>query len=117
MFVDLKKAFNSVPRTALWMALKKLGVPDQLVDIVKSFHEGMKARMRTKGDLLGTLDVENGLRQGCTLALTLFNIYTCLVAERWYVRVPEIDVIGVRVKYKFDRNYLEGTLRMGHIIR
>ena len=57
VFVDLKKACDSVPQTALWTALKKLGVPVQLVDTVKSFHEGMKARIRTEGDLLGEIDV------------------------------------------------------------
>ena len=43
-FVDLRKAYDSVPREALWVVLKRLGVPDTLIDIVKSFHEGMETK-------------------------------------------------------------------------
>ena len=35
IFVDLKKAYNSVPREALWVAMQKLGVPGHLIDICK----------------------------------------------------------------------------------
>ena len=38
LFVDLKKAYDSVPRTALWRALEKLGVPDLVIAIIRSFH-------------------------------------------------------------------------------
>ena len=39
IFVDLRKAYDSVPRVALWTTLKKLGVPYLLVDIIRSFHQ------------------------------------------------------------------------------
>ena len=67
VFVDLMKAYDSVPREALWMAMKKLGVPGHLIDVVKSFHEGMEARVRVGGELLEEIEVRNGLRQGCTI--------------------------------------------------
>ena len=41
IFIDLKKANGSVPRKALWMAVKKLGVSDMLID-VRAFHEKME---------------------------------------------------------------------------
>lgn len=46
IFVDLHKAYDSVPCEALWMALEKLGVPTVLIDIVKSFHADMRARVK-----------------------------------------------------------------------
>ena len=44
IFVDLKKAYNSVPREALWVTMQELGVPEHLIDIVRLFPEGMEAR-------------------------------------------------------------------------
>ena len=46
MFIDLKKAYNSVPRSALWSILVKCGVPPTMLNIIKSFHEGMEASVR-----------------------------------------------------------------------
>ena len=48
-------------------------MPDLLVDIIRSFHSGMKARIRVDGELLEKIEVNNDLRQGCTMAPTLFN--------------------------------------------
>ena len=48
VFMDLKKAYDLVLREAmsLWAVLKKLGVPELLVEIIKSFHKGINARIR-----------------------------------------------------------------------
>ena len=32
LFMDLKKAYDFIPCAALWCALRKLGVPDILID-------------------------------------------------------------------------------------
>ena len=34
------------------MAMKKLGVPDVLIDIVRAFHEKMEARVRIGEEML-----------------------------------------------------------------
>ena len=43
MFVNLKKANDSVPRNALWTALAKCGVPPTMLSIIWSFHDKMAA--------------------------------------------------------------------------
>ena len=49
-FVDLKKkTYDSVSREAQWLALRKLGVPDTLIDIIRSFHDNMNASIRVDG--------------------------------------------------------------------
>ena len=81
-FVDLRKAYDSVPREALWMALSKLGVSDKTISLIQSFHLGMKSTIRLD-DSVVEIDVGDGLRQGCCMAPDLFNSYTCSVVERW----------------------------------
>ena len=79
LFVDLHKAYGSLPREALWCALRKYGVPDCLVDLVHSFHDGMVASVVVGGKEAASFEVRNGLRQGCTIAPTLFILYFELV--------------------------------------
>ena len=111
IFVDLCKAYDSVPRTALWAALGKLGVPDVLVDVVRSFHTNMMARVRVDGELLEEIGVNNGLRQGCTIAPTLFNLYACVVAERWLEKVQNEEDVGTRVLYRLDQQLFRKNAR------
>ena len=76
-----------------------LGIPEELVVIVKSFHESMKARIRVDGE---EIEVENELRQGCTMAPSLFNLYACLVAERWLDGVTGVEGVGTYLLYKYE---------------
>ena len=78
IFMDLHKVYDSVPHEALWMALEKLGVPAVLIDIINSFHAD---RVKVDSELSEEIWVSNGLKQGCTMTPTLFNLYYCEVAE------------------------------------
>ena len=111
VFVDLKKAYDSVPREVMWMVLRKMGVPEVLVEIVQSFHSDMKARVRLEGELLEEIEVNNGLRQGCTMAPSLFNLYACAVAERWMERVKDVEEVGTEILYKLDQHLFRWSTR------
>ena len=87
----------------MWMALAKLGVPEETVQLIKSFHQDVKARIRMDGTVLESFNVNNGLRQGCYMAPVLFNLYTCLAVESWLKRVEGTEGIGITIKYKYDK--------------
>ena len=45
LFMDLKKDYNSVPRSALSSVLERCGVPPTMLSIILSFHDGMQAEI------------------------------------------------------------------------
>ena len=100
-FIDLRKAYDAVPREAMWMALEKLGVPVEMIQLVKSFHQDMKARIRIDGTVLEEIEVQNGLRQGCCMAPVLFNLYTCLALERWLAKIEDTEGVSIAIKYEY----------------
>ena len=95
-FIDLRKAYDSVPRSAMWLALQKYGVPDMTVDLVRGLHEHVEATVSVAGES-AQIQVSNGLRQGCVLALTLFLLYFNMVMLCWRARCASL---GVKLLYK-----------------
>ena len=102
LFIDLRKAYDSVPHRAMWLALAKLGVPSSTIQLIQSFHRDKQATIQLGGTLLGPITANNGLRQGCCMAPVLFNLYACLFVEHWTERVADTAGVGVNVKYKYD---------------
>ena len=98
--MDLQKAYDSVPTQALWQVMGKCGVPPTMLRIVKSFHDGMRAEVRVGALISSSFEVRNGLRQGCTLAPTLFNIYFSAVVASWCDGCVEA---GVNVLFRYGR--------------
>ena len=82
------------------MVLVRCGVSPRMLGIVKSFHDGMKAEVRIGDSLSDNFEVKNGLRQGCALAPTLFNIFFGAVVVSWRDDCAEA---GVDVLFKHGR--------------
>ena len=63
-FIDLQKAYDSVDRELLWVVLARFGVPEKMLTVIRQFHEGMRARVRTDDrEQSEWFDVTQGLRQ------------------------------------------------------
>ena len=75
VFIDFTKAFDTVSREALWIVLQKYGCTDKIINLIKSFHNGMQAQGSHENDTSKKFDAINGLKQGCVLAPLLFALY------------------------------------------
>ncbi|XP_062532963.1 uncharacterized protein LOC134201747 [Bombyx mori] len=49
-FVDLEKAFDSVPREALWLVLRKLGCTENFVALLRLLHDDMQCCVTVDGE-------------------------------------------------------------------
>jgi hypothetical protein len=74
VYVDLVKAFDSVPRASLFAMLSRLGVPENLCNIVISFHSNIKVLIRA-GERDIEIESNVGVKQGDSLAPVLFSLY------------------------------------------
>lgn len=97
-FVDLEKAFDSVPREALWMVLKKLGCTEKFVRLLRLLHDDMQCCVIVDGEQSDFFPVTCGVKQGCVIAPTLFAIYFAVVVGEVLQSVSE----GVRIRFRTD---------------
>ena len=74
-FVDFKKAFDSVPRDILWKKLSKIGVNNKILNSIKALYKNIQCSVRINNDLTPPFPMTNGVKQGCPLSPTLFNIF------------------------------------------
>jgi len=74
-FLDLKGAYDTVPRDALWEALGRIGVHGQMLAALQSLYKDSQVRMKVQGRTGINLPSQTGLKQGCPLSPTLFGIF------------------------------------------
>ena len=75
-FIDQQKTYDSVDRTLLWQVLAHFGTPPQMIEVIRQFHDGMRACVRSdNGRCSEWFGVAQGLRQGCVPSPLLFNVF------------------------------------------
>ena len=76
-YIDFRKAFDYVPRSALWFKLYKIGIRGKFLQVLINMYQKCKFSIRV-GETAVTLDegaATMGLFQGCSLSSTLFQVF------------------------------------------
>ena len=93
VFVDYRKAFDSVDRRAIPVVLSHYGVPDpNVVDVMQLYH-GSTAAVSTRFGHTETFDTTSGVLQGQTLSPHLF-----ILLVDYILRQSLVDVDGFTLK-------------------
>jgi hypothetical protein len=88
IFIDFKKAYDSVKRDVLFNILLEFGIPQKLVRLIKMCLSETYSKIRVGKLLSDKFPIQNGLEQGDALSPLLFNF-----ALEYAVRkVKEIQV-------------------------
>ena len=80
-FIDLAKAFNLVSIDGLFKMLPLIGCPSKHLSIERFFQNGMMSTVQFDGDMSAKFRIKSGVKQGCILGPTLFDIFLTLLLK------------------------------------
>jgi len=87
-FVDLEKAFDRVPREVLWWALRKLGVDEWMVNVIRAMYEGATTAVKLRSGESTEFEVRVGVHQGSVLSPLLFTIVLEALSQEFREGLP-----------------------------
>ena len=83
MFMDLHKAYDTVPVTKLWKVLQETNINNFLINALQNLYTGATSKVKIGKRLSKGFIVNKGLRQGCSVSPTLFKIYLAKALHQW----------------------------------
>jgi hypothetical protein len=63
VFVDFEKAFDSLHRASMWRILRHYGIPEKLVNVIRSLYENFECRVIHNNQLTEPFKVQTGVKQ------------------------------------------------------
>jgi len=110
VFVDLKKAYDTVPHEALFAKLARFGVRGRCLAFIRALYHSSTIRVRVGGGsnalYSDSCRLLRGVRQGCPLSPLLFNIFIDDLAVG-------TEVSGALVPTGDSRTWQRSTLTVG----
>ena len=73
--IDFKKAFDRVWHAALWATMRKYNISANLVRTIEQIYDKATSAVQMNGSIGEWFRTTVGVRQGCLLSPTLFNIF------------------------------------------
>ena len=73
LFLDVKKAYDTVWRDGLWVKLWDLGVRGKMWRVIKRIYEASRSAVLLDGKRSASLP--QGVAQGCSLSPILFSVF------------------------------------------
>ena len=75
-FIDYEKAFDRVYHKQIMKCLDRIEMDDKDKRLISTIYWEQKAAVRLEQRLSEPFEIKRGVRQGCVLSPTLFNLYT-----------------------------------------
>ena len=75
VFVDFKKMFDRVWHAALWATMRLYNINANLSKVIESLYNKVSSAVYLNGSIGEWFRTTVGVRQGCLLSPSLFNIF------------------------------------------
>ena len=87
-FIDYARAFDCVDHNQLWKILKEMGIPDNMICLLRNLYAGQEATVRTGHGTTGWFQIGKGVHQGCILSPCLFKVKVKLLSRARLFATP-----------------------------
>ena len=116
LFIDFKKAYDSVTREVLYNIVIEFGVPKTLIRLIEMRLTETYSRVQVCNNLSDMFPIRNGLKQGDALSPLLFNIALGYAIRRVQANQDGLKLNGSHhlLAYANDVNILGGSLHHHH---
>lgn len=74
-FIDFKKAFDRVWQAGLWQVMREFNFDNNIVKIIQALYDNASSAVLFNNQVGDFFKTPVGVRQGCPLSPTLFNIF------------------------------------------
>ena len=103
-FIDLKAAYDTINREALWEIVRRYGVSTKLVRLMQAIYCDTQSAVRVEGELTDWFKINTGLRQGCLLSPMLFNAFIDHVIRE---SLADMEEHGIEIAYRMPDGRLQ----------
>lgn len=93
-FIDLSKAFDSVPFQKLWEAMANTEISQVYINAVKAIYRENKNVVIVGNQISAPFCSTKGVKQGCCLSPTLFRIYQNEALKQW---IKKCSPMGIQI--------------------
>ena len=91
--MDLGKAYDSVPLIKLWEVLNSNNINKNIINAIQELYKNSTSKVKIGKWLSQGFQISKGLRQGCSLSPTLFNIYIREAVKNWMKKCSPMGLI------------------------
>jgi len=115
IYLDYRKAFDSVPHQRLMVKLKSYGITGRLLAWIESFLTSRIMRVGIRGSNSEWIDVTSGVPQGSILGPLLFLLFVNDLPG-WIISSTKIFADDIKLWHKIsceaDKQYLQNDLKI-----
>lgn len=74
-FIDMKKAFDTVPHAALLGKCRAIGIGGKILNLISAIYDNSSFSVKGAYGRTGLIQLLRGVRQGCPMSPTIFDVF------------------------------------------